>query len=695
MIRDPRYDILFEPIKIGPKTAKNRFYQVPHCDGFGVNMPQGDAAFRSTKAEGGWAVVNTEQCSIHPSADYWPIPETRLWDDDDVHQLSHFTAAVHEYGALAGVELCHSGRASSNRYSREVPLGPSSQVTMMHDYDPWMAQEMDLDNIREFRRWHADAAKRAVRAGFDIVYVYCTHAINLPQQFLTRGTNRRTDEYGGSLKNRMRLLGEMLDDTREAIGDDAALAIRFSVDDKIGPDGVAWEEEGVAVVETFAEVPDIWDVNVGEWTQDMSTSRLWPEAHQEPYVVSVKQLTTKPVVGVGRFTSPDTMVGQIERGILDMIGAARPSIADPFLPKKIEEGRNEDIRECIGCNICLTMEFATSPIRCTQNPAAGEEWRRGWHPERIEEKGSDDGVLIVGAGPAGLEAARAVGARGYDVHLVEAAGEIGGRVIKESRLPGLASWSRVTSYRDIQIGKMANVEIHLNTGLSKDDVLDYGAEVVAIATGSHWRRDGLSHHNCRALPGAADKNVFTPDDVFSGVDIPGPVLVFDDDHYFMGQAIAEQLCNEGTDVILVTPLAEVGVWTKFTLEQGVIQGRLIEKGVEIVTHRNVASIGGNGVELVCMLTNARENRVCKSVILITSRQPDDALYKALAADKTALDAAGIRTLARLGDCQAPGPIQAATTAGHRFARELDRPDLGTTTRRERIALGSSVAAEQT
>jgi len=288
-----------------------------------------------------------------------------------------------------------------------------------------------------------------------------------------------------------------------------------------------------------------------------------------------------------------------------------------------------------------------------------------------------------------------LGARGYDVHLVEAAGEIGGRVIKESRLPGLASWSRVTSYRDIQIGKMANVEIHLNTGLSKDDVLDYGAEVVAIATGSHWRRDGLSHHNCRALPGAADKNVFTPDDVFSGVDIPGPVLVFDDDHYFMGQAIAEQLCNEGTDVILVTPLAEVGVWTKFTLEQGVIQGRLIEKGVEIVTHRNVASIGGNGVELVCMLTNARENRVCKSVILITSRQPDDALYKALAADKTALDAAGIRTLARLGDCQAPGPIQAATTAGHRFARELDRPDLGTTTRRERIALGSSVAAEQT
>ena len=178
----------------------------------------------------------------------------------------------------------------------------------------------------------------------------------------------------------------------------------------------------------LAEVPDLWDVNISGWEYDSNTSRFSEEGYQEPCIAFVKQLTTKPVVGVGRYTSPDAMVAAVKKGVMDMIGAARPTIADPFLPKKIEEGRIDDIRECIGCNICVSGNNTFVPMRCTQNPVIGEEWRRDWHPETIQPKASDDKVLIVGGGPAGLEAARALGQRGYQVTLAEREKALGGRL---------------------------------------------------------------------------------------------------------------------------------------------------------------------------------------------------------------------------------------------------------------------------
>ena len=241
------------------------------------------------------------------------------------------------------------------------------------------------------------------------------------------------------------------------------------------------------MIEMLAELPDLWDVKVSDWDNDSITSRFAPEGAQESYTAFVKQMTSKPVVGVGRFTSPDTMVSQIKRGVLDMIGAARPSIADPFLPRKIEEGRPEDIRECIGCNICVSGDRTFSPLRCTQNPTMGEEWRKGWHPELLPPKASDDGVLVVGAGPAGLEAARALGQRGYQVHLAEAGENLGGRVTAEARLLGLAEWARVRDYRVQQITKMTNVEVYRASHLTPEHVYELGAPRVVIATGAHWR----------------------------------------------------------------------------------------------------------------------------------------------------------------------------------------------------------------
>ena len=435
MTRDARYDALFEPVKIGPVTAKNRFYQVPHCNGMGFNWPQTHAKMREAKAEGGWAVICTEECMIHPTSDYTPEPQARLWDDYDIRCLGLMVEGVHRHGALAGVQLAHNGVGAQNLYTRMPPIGPSHQASV--ENQPTHTRGMNKTDIREFRRWHRNAALRAKKADADIIYVYAGHDSTLLMHFLSARRNQRSDEYGGSLENRVRLFREVLEDTHEVVGDRCAIAIRMAVDELLGPEGITSEGEGREIIEMLAEMPDLWDVNVSSWENDSQTSRFSDEGFQEQYVGFVKSMTSKPVVGVGRFTSPDAMVSQINRGVLDMIGAARPSIADPFLPQKIEEGRIDEIRECIGCNTCVSGQLTFTPMRCTQNPTVGEEWRRNWHPEKIADKGSDDNVLIVGAGPAGLEAARALGQRGYPVTLAEAQTEAGGRVTRESQLPGL------------------------------------------------------------------------------------------------------------------------------------------------------------------------------------------------------------------------------------------------------------------
>lgn len=450
MTRDPRYDILFEPIKIGPVTAPNRFYQAPHCNGMGRMFPDSMIAMRGMKAEGGWGIVATEQCDFHPTGDVQPFTETRLWGDMDVPYLAGMVNAVHKHSSLAAVELVHNGHDTGNIYSREVPIGPMHRPVTWRDH-PVQARAMDLTDIRNYRRWHRKAALRARDAGFDIVVVYAGHDGTMPSHFLSRRHNQRSDEYGGNLENRLRLYRELLEDTLDAVGDTMGVVARFAVDEMMGSDGLEWQNEGRDAIEMMAEMPDMWDVNVADWANDSMTSRFAPEGYQEDYIAFVKQVSSKPVTTVGRYTSPDTMVSAIRRGLVDMICAARPSIADPFLPNKIKEGRADDIRECIGCNICAAWNNLSAPIRCTQNPTMGEEWRKGWHPEKITAKESDSHVLVVGAGPAGLEAAHQLGKRGYRVTLAEAADQAGGRVSRESALPNLNAWARVRDYR---LGKL-------------------------------------------------------------------------------------------------------------------------------------------------------------------------------------------------------------------------------------------------
>jgi len=426
-------------------------------------------------------------------------------------------------------------------------------------------------------------------------------------------------------------------------------------------------------VEMLADLPDLWDVNVSDWSNDSKTSRFATEGYQEEFVRFVKTVTTKPVVGVGRFTSPDTMVFQVRRGILDMIGAARPSIADPFLPRKIENGDIDDIRECIGCNVCVTGDYTMTPIRCTQNPTMGEEWRKGWHPESIPPRSGNDSFLVVGAGPCGLECARLLGRRGYSVYLAEAGEQLGGRVTRESQLPGLATWSRVRDYRLNQLTKMQDVVILRSSPVTANLVLELGATRVVIATGSRWRRDGIGRANWGPVRGFDRAQVFTPDELMDGALVAGPVAVFDDDHYYLGAVLAEKLRLNGLPVTLVTPADRVSAWTVNTLEQHAIQKRVLELGVEVCTNRNIVDFDGSKIIVECTYTGRQTAISAAAVVTVTSRLPNDELAQSLEAVADAAREAGIVSITSIGDCLAPSTIAAAVYAGHRYAREFDSP----------------------
>ncbi|RUW56290.1 FAD-dependent oxidoreductase [Mesorhizobium sp. M8A.F.Ca.ET.021.01.1.1] len=674
-MRDPRYDILFEPMKIGPVTAKNRFYQVPHCNGGGYRDPSAAAEMRRIKSEGGWGVIFTEQTEMHHTSEITPFIELRLWDDADIPALAKMARAMHEHGALAGIQLAYSGINGPNLYTKEVPRGPSALPIRTFTNDPVQARAMDREDIRDLRRWHRNAFKRAKQAGFDLVCLYGAHGFGIIQHFLSTATNQRGDEYGGSLENRSRLMRELIEEGRDAIGDTCGLTLRLSLDEMIGELGFA-NSEVRDMIEMHADLPDLWDLAHGAWEDCSGPSRFKDEAAQENLVSGIKKLTSKPVVGVGRFTSPDVMVRMIRSGTLDFIGCARPSIADPFLPRKVEEGRIEDIRECIGCNICITGDMTMSISRCTQNPTFMEEWRKGWHPERMQAKGDSDSVLIVGAGPAGLEAARALGLRGYKVAIAEAGTELGGRVARESKLPGLSAWGRVRDYRQYQLGQMPDVDIYFESQLTADDILSFGFQNIAIATGSTWRRDGVARAHIVPMPIDGAMPVYTPDDLMDGKVPSGKVVLFDDDHYYMGGVLAELMARQGTKVTLVTPSAYVSDWTRNTLEQGAIHRRLAELGVDVVLNRSVVSVASGGVVTACVYTGATQNLAADAVVLVTSRNQDDAVWRDLKVRENEWADNGIRSVKVIGDAEAPGPIAWATYAGHRFARELDEPDIG-------------------
>jgi dimethylamine/trimethylamine dehydrogenase len=688
MARDPRYDVLFEPVKLGPKMMKNRFYQAPHASGFsGETCPRSEARFREIKAEGGWAVINTSGLSIHPEYDCWGGAEThsRMWDEDDARNWSLMCDSVHRHGALAGAELIAIGGASG--YESRLPARAVSGT--IHDtFWAGATYAMDKEDIRQLQHAYVRAALLARSAGFDIINFAAMQGATVPLMFMMKYFNPRTDEYGGAFENRARFALETLEQIRDAVGESCAIACRFAADTLHGTDlGIRVDEEGAAFIELADPLVDFWDLQVGGetlafWPKDTGPSRFFQENFQWKWIERVRPHTAKPIVVVGRLTGPDTMVGLIRSGKVDIIGAARSSIADPFLPRKIEEGRIDEIRECIGCNVCVGRYGTGARIVCTQNAAAGEEYRRGWHPEFFTQASNHErNVLIVGAGPAGLECASVLAERGMRaVHLIEAAEVVGGHLDWVAELPGMSAWRRVIDDRTTRLRNQHSVEVVTRRRLSAGDVLAYGADIVVVATGSRWSGDGWNRLDRRPIPGADAglPHVLTPEQwLVDHKPLAGDhVLIYDCEGYFMGASLAEKLARDGRSVTLVTPFAGAGPAMDFTGESLFLGPQLRRLGVQIAAAHLVQEIRPDKV-IGCALA-APEMAVTwpvKATLLVTSRVPQDDLYFQLRRDPELLARKGIEAVYRIGDCLAPRlHVADAIFDGHRLAREIDSPN---------------------
>ncbi len=670
---NPGYAMLFEQVKLGPVMAPNRFYAVPHASGMTEANPRVRAAFRKTKAEGGWGVVSTGAVSTHPSSDDSPLPFARLWDENDIRSHALTTDAIHEHGSLAAIELWHGGAAVMNRTSRIPPYSPSGipwQATHVGFMGQLRPRIMDKNDIKDVIQWQVDAAKRAQQAGFDIVYIYAGMGY-LGYEFLLEEYNVRTDQYGGSVDNRTRFVRELIEATKDAVGETCAIALRISLEELRARKSEHYESQAHEVVSIMADLPDLWDVKMDSSPTDCGASRFKAEGSHEPVIDFVKKVTGKPVVGVGRFTSPDTMVSQIKRGILDFIGGARPSIADPFLPSKIKEGRELEIRECIGCNICISSWHDGVPIRCTQNPTVGEEWRKNWHPQIFEPAESDDQILIIGGGPAGLEAGLTAARRGYQVTIAERSSELGGRLNFEASLPGLNAWARIKDYRLYALKKMDNVSLYTESELSLENILELQHQRVVIATGARWTRALYSSLEI-PLGALAGAGVYTPDDIAEGIIPQGKTLVYDFDNYYLGGVLAEHLAKLGSSVEYATPAGHASAWTFMTNEQPYVHQALYALGVVIHTQTLLTGFEQNSVTLANIFTGHTSAIDFNSVVLVGLRLPDNKLYDQIMDAKESVKSAGIKSVERIGDAIAAGALVHAVYSGHQYARNLDK-----------------------
>ena len=556
-----QFKYLFTPIKIGPFTVKNRIMVSPHSPLMNeAGLPTEEwIHYEIEKAKGGAGWVSMSVAYTMPR-DTWFMRTNGghfdrhlwAWQKEAIPGLKKIANGIHECGARCSLQL----------YSIDLgnKRGPSNIPDANFADEMW--EEMTKEDIKEYLDYHRICCENVMAAGFDGVDIH-NHS-GVIADFLSGSINRRTDEYGGSLENRARLLMETIEVTRKVVGKNKTVAYTLTVDDLLPGSIVPDEAVQLAKWLDKDKKLDYIICGIGRETQSMHMyfgPHYLPPAYQSYAVEQIKEVVKNiPIVAVGRINDPLLAESLIAEGKCDIVAMARPLIADPELPNKAKEGRLDDIRPCMGDNLnCVKYMMDGQPIRCICNATVGME-QLGWGIGGMKKAATKKKVVVVGGGPAGLEAARVAALRGHDVTLYEKAKELGGQALQAEKLPGREEMGGLVRWQKIQLPQ-AGVKIVLGTEVTAKMILDMKPkpDVVIVATGAEWARNAFSGQSTAEVVGWQQDNVFTPSDVILGkAKIGKKAVIWDARQDITAIAIAEILADKGAQVEILAPTPFVG-----------------------------------------------------------------------------------------------------------------------------------------
>ncbi|MCI7303321.1 MAG: FAD-dependent oxidoreductase [Clostridiales Family XIII bacterium] len=537
-----KYNKIFEPIKINKTEFKNRLVVsamvTSYCNEDGTPTER-FIAYHEEKAKGGWGIICTEDYTIAPNVGgFKKLPG--LWDDHLIEPHKELTERVHKQGGKIVAQIYHAGRETTTEIAGAQPVGPSP---IKEPSLPEIPRELTIDEIAVIVKQYAECARRVKETGFDGVEIHGAHGY-LIGAFISPLSNKRTDEYGGSLEGRAKFPLEVVAAVRNAVGPDYPIFFRMSANEYVDG-GFSLQE-----AKLYAQLLEEAGVDCIHCSQGIYVSchtiqppSIIPEGYYAENAAALKEVVNIPVITVGKYTEPMMVETVLRTGKADLVTMARASLADPHLPNKVKEGRIEDIIRCIGCvQGCLGDQL--TGVRCMVNPRTGKEYCYKQEQAKVKKR-----IVVIGGGVSGCEFAIGAAERGHEVSIYEKADRLGGQWLVASMPPGKTAFTTFPIWQKKRLADLG-VEIHLNTVLQPDDIAAFEPDVVILATGSK--------PIVPRIEGVSNANVVTAHDILSGkVNIGQNVVIIGGG--LVGAETADYMAQNGCNVTIIEMLSGIAL----------------------------------------------------------------------------------------------------------------------------------------